>query len=82
MSNCSTGPGDLSDYPFLAEKIVCSTGDAKRALDCGQTTLYALISTGEIESYLEGKSRKIIVASLVALVNRRLEAARVQRKAA
>jgi hypothetical protein len=77
-----TALGDLSSYPFLAGKIVCSTGDAKRALDCGQTTLYALINAGEIESYLEGKNRKIMVASLVALVNRRLEAARAERQAA
>jgi hypothetical protein len=33
-------------------------------LDCGNTRLYELLKTEELESYLDGRSRKILVASI------------------
>jgi excisionase family DNA binding protein len=33
-------------------------------LDCSRPTLYGMISSGELESYTDGRSRKITVASI------------------
>jgi hypothetical protein len=41
-------------------------------LDCGPTHLYELIGKGEIESFLDGRSRKIVVASIHRLIAKRL----------
>jgi excisionase family DNA binding protein len=43
-------------------------------LQISRKTLYRLINEGELESYTEGKSRRIIVKSMGALVERRLAA--------
>ena len=42
-------------------------------LDCGRTRLYELINAKELESYLDGKARKITVASIYARVRRKLQ---------
>jgi hypothetical protein len=44
-------------------------------LDCGNTRLYELINDKELVSYLDGRSRKITVESIRALIARRLGAA-------
>jgi hypothetical protein len=44
-------------------------------LDCGVTRLYELLNSNELESYLDGRSRKIVLASIHALIARRLAAA-------
>ena len=38
--------------------------------------LYQLINAGELETYREGKARKITIRSLEALIERRLAAAK------
>jgi hypothetical protein len=43
-------------------------------LDCGTTHLYELIDNEEVESFLDGRSRKIVVASIHRLIARRLAA--------
>jgi hypothetical protein len=43
-------------------------------LSSGLTRVYELINTGELESYLDGRSRKITVASIKRYIARRLEA--------
>jgi hypothetical protein len=68
MSVQSTG---LSDD----ERLVVSPRRAWHMLGCGNTHGYALIKAGELETYLDGKSRKITVASIHALIARRLAAA-------
>jgi hypothetical protein len=45
-------------------------------LDCGNTRLYELIAARELETFKDGKSRKITVASLKAYIARRIEASR------
>jgi hypothetical protein len=75
MSICSTGLGDVDGA------IVCSPRTAMVMLDCEREKLYQLLNSGEIESYLEGKSRKIVIASIHAHVERRLAAARAKRAA-
>jgi excisionase family DNA binding protein len=61
--------------------LVASPNTAMRLLDCSRESLYRLINSGELESYCEGRSRKIIVASIHALIERRLAAARAKRAA-
>ena len=45
-------------------------------LDVGNTHLYELIEAGELESYLDGRSRKIIVGSIYRYIQRRLQEAK------
>jgi hypothetical protein len=45
-------------------------------LDCGNTRLYELIKNKEIESFLDGRSRKITVVSIHRYIAHRLAAAR------
>jgi hypothetical protein len=56
--------------------LVVSPSKAMRMLDCGRTRLYELLGRGELESYRDGKSRKITVASIRARIHRKLEEAR------
>jgi hypothetical protein len=79
MSDTSIGPDDLA---FLHGKIVCSPEEGMRAINKRRTSFYEIVATGEIESYLDGSRRQIVVASLVAYVQKRIEAARAEREAA
>jgi hypothetical protein len=65
MSVHSTG---LNDY----ERLVVSPRRAKHMLDCGNTRLYELIKSKELNSYSDGRARKITVESIRALIARRL----------
>jgi hypothetical protein len=56
------------------EQLVVSPRRARHLLDCGHTRLYALLAAGEIESFKDGASRKITVASIKAYIARRLDA--------
>jgi hypothetical protein len=67
MSTCSTG---LSDWDF--GRLVVKPKDACRMLACGNTRLYELLASGELESFLDGCSRKITVESIRRYVARRL----------
>jgi hypothetical protein len=71
MSIQSTGLG--KDEP-----LVVSPRRARLMLDCGNTRLYELIAARELESFKDGKSRKIVVASIKAYVARKIEASRSQ----
>ncbi|MCJ9704427.1 helix-turn-helix domain-containing protein [Bradyrhizobium sp. SHOUNA76] len=66
------------DAPFVA-----SPNQAMKTLLVSRETLYKLINAGELESYTEGRARRITVASIDAYVKRRLaaEAARRNRAA-
>jgi hypothetical protein len=65
MSICSKVLDDLE--PLVVEPKI-----AWKMLDCGNTRGYELLAAGELESYKEGRSRKVTVASIKALVARRL----------
>jgi len=58
------------------EPLVASPKRARRMLDCGNTRLYELIAAHELESFKDGKSRKITVASIKAYIARQIEASR------
>jgi hypothetical protein len=65
MSIQSTGPSDH-------ERLVVRPRRAKHMLDCGNTRLYQLLKDRELDSFLDGRSRKITVESIRALISRRL----------
>jgi hypothetical protein len=52
--------------------LVVKPRTACRMLDCGNTRLYELLGTGELESFLDGRSRKITVDSIRRYVAQRL----------
>jgi hypothetical protein len=52
--------------------LVVSPKVAWKMLACGNTRGYELLAAGELESYKDGRSRKITVASIRALVARRI----------
>ena len=53
------------------EPLVVSPAQAQVMLDCGTTYFYEILP--ELESYLEGRHRKITVASIRARIARKLE---------
>jgi hypothetical protein len=58
------------------DPLVVKPKVAWRMLACSNTKGYELIAAGELESFKEGRSRKIIVASIKALIARRLTGGR------
>ena len=54
------------------DPLVVKPKVAWKMLACSNTRGYELLAAGELESYKEGRSRKITVASIRALVARRL----------
>jgi excisionase family DNA binding protein len=63
----------------LEAPLVASPNQAMRAIQVSRKKLYELINTGELESYTEGKSRRITVKSINDYVERRLAAEAVRR---
>jgi hypothetical protein len=56
------------DVGALKDQISATPNETCRALRIGTTRLYSLMSSGELKSYKEGKSRRILVASIKAYV--------------
>ena len=67
MSIYSTGIGEL--VPLVVKPKV-----AWKLLACSNTRGYELIAAGELDSFRDGRSRKIVVASIHRLIARRLAA--------
>lgn len=67
----------------LEAPLVASPNQTMRAIQVSRKKLYELINRGELESYTEGKSRRITVKSINEYIERRLaaEAARRDRAA-
>jgi hypothetical protein len=55
--------------------LVVGMTKAEALLDTGPDSLYELIKAGELDSYLEGKRRKITMNSIERLIQKRLAAA-------
>jgi excisionase family DNA binding protein len=58
--------------PLENERLLARPQRACYLLDCGTTRLYELIANGELESFKDGRSRKIVVASIHRLIAKRL----------
>ena len=56
--------------------LVTDVPGACQSLGCGHDQIYDLMHAGEIDSYLDGRARRIIVASLEAYVARRRKASK------
>ena len=52
--------------------LVASPKQAMRTIQVSRKKLYELINTRELQSYTEGKSRRIIVKSITEYIERRL----------
>ena len=59
----------LKDKP-----LVVGVGKAKVLLDCSHDQIYDLIKAGDLASYIERNRRKITMASIEALIAKRLAA--------
>jgi hypothetical protein len=55
--------------------LIVKPKDARRMLACGQTRLYELMAAGELQSFNDGRSRKILVASIHRYIAKHLSAA-------
>jgi hypothetical protein len=64
------------------DRLLASLRRAKTMLDCGNTQLYSLMNSGELDSVWLGRSRKITVDSIQRLIARRLAASAERRAAA
>jgi hypothetical protein len=69
MSIHSTGPSKNS------EALVVKPARACEMLSCGRTRLYQLLAAKELDSFLDGGARKVVVASIYAYIARRLATA-------
>ena len=56
------------------EPLVVKPRDARQLLAVGNTYLYELIAAGELDSFRDGRSRKITVDSIRRYIARRLAA--------
>jgi len=72
-----TTPRSLADLPLEDRDL--RTAEACQALACKKTTLFRMIASGEIDSYLDGTVRKITGASIVARRKRKLAEAQQSR---
>lgn len=57
------------------ERLVVSPRRARHMLDCGNTQLYELLKNKELELYVDGRSRKIVSASIHRYIAQRLKEA-------
>ena len=68
MSSRKTG---LTHWEF--GPLVVKPKIAWKMLQCGNTRGYELLAAGELESFLDGRSRKITVASIRQYIERQLQ---------
>jgi excisionase family DNA binding protein len=59
------------DAPQIEPRITDVDGGCARA-HVGKDKFYKLLNTGEIESYLDGRSRKVVLASVDAYIDRQI----------
>jgi hypothetical protein len=68
MSIFSTGRSDGELGPLVVKPKI-----AWRMLNCSNTRGYELLAAGELQSFLDGRSRKITIDSIHAYIARRLD---------
>jgi excisionase family DNA binding protein len=65
--------GELGGPLIVKPSVACNM------LSCSHKKLYQLLADGELESFRDGRSRKITVASIKALIARGLAASAVSK---
>jgi hypothetical protein len=70
----ATGRNPSGGQSNEIKPLVVSVAQAEVLLSCGHDQVYDLIRAGELASYTEGPRRKITMASVEALVAKRLAA--------
>jgi hypothetical protein len=60
------------------EPLTVRPNVAMRLLDCSRASLYELINSRQIDSYLDGNARRITTRSIHALVDRKVREAQAQ----
>jgi excisionase family DNA binding protein len=65
---------DIAGGVASLDPIAVSPREACRLLSIGNTRLYELIAAGEVESYRDGKSRRVTMRSIRRRVERLLAA--------
>ncbi|MCP3461886.1 helix-turn-helix domain-containing protein [Bradyrhizobium sp. CCGUVB23] len=63
----------------LEAPLVASPNQTMRAIQVSRKKLYELINSGELESYTEGKSRRITIKSINEYIERRLATEAIRR---
>jgi hypothetical protein len=66
--------GDMNAQAADHDQLVVSPRRAAQMLDCGNTKIYELLNNKELDSYLDGRSRKVTVASIHRRIARKLGA--------
>jgi hypothetical protein len=56
--------------------LVVGTAEARRLGGWGKTKIFELIAAGELDSYLDGRVRRITVESIEARIHRKLQEAK------
>ncbi|MDP9236369.1 MAG: helix-turn-helix domain-containing protein [Chloroflexota bacterium] len=56
----------------MPEELLVSVVEAARRLGVGRSKIYELMGAGELKSLHVGKLRRVVVADLMAFVERRL----------
>lgn len=70
-------PSALATNP--GQPLVASPNEAMTALHIGRAKLYEKLNAGELQSYVDGGSRKILWDSIHAFIRHRLEAEATRR---
>jgi hypothetical protein len=65
---------ELLNAEIRDKPLVVGVSKAKVLLDCSHDQIYDLLRAGELASYLERNRRKITMASIEALIAKRLAA--------
>ena len=63
------------DAPQIEPRVTDVNGGCQRA-NVGKDRFYKLLHTGEIQSYLDGGSRKVVLASVDAYIDRQIAQSR------
>jgi excisionase family DNA binding protein len=57
----------------MADELLIDVIEAARRLGVGRSKIYQLLGAGELKSLHVGKLRRVVVADLMAFVERRIE---------
>jgi predicted aminopeptidase len=64
--------GWASDAALEIKPLAVKAKVARRLLGCGNTRFYELLGSGELQSYLDGRSRMVVLASIKERIARQV----------